>query len=137
MKFVAAFLIFATAQFAFADYSILCTRPYSKDIFKTDLRLSVSKESNGSKYLWLDTHIPYGIRPLPYLVEKLSCTDSSLTIAAKSESNGVAVTFEFIKSGNDTVQPGTISYVDIDGDAGAEIKTNCVVQAIQNFCTSL
>lgn len=137
MKFVAAFLVIATAQFAFADYATLCTRPYSKDIFKTDLRLSVSKEINGDKYLWLDTHIPYGIRPLPYKVEKLTCTDSSLTIAAKSDGNGVAVNFEFTKSGNNAVQPGTISYVDVDGNAAAQFQTNCTVQAIENFCSAL
>ncbi|MFS4459011.1 hypothetical protein [Bdellovibrio sp. HCB2-146] len=137
MKYAVAFLVFATAQFAFANHATLCTRPYSNDIFTTDLRLAVSKEVNGDKYLWIDAHIPYGIRPLPYKVEKLSCTDSTLTIAAKSESNGVAVDFKFTKSGNSSVQPGTISYVDLDGDAGAQFQMNCTVQAIENFCSAL
>ncbi|MNL17687.1 hypothetical protein D3C87_1387950 [compost metagenome] len=136
-KFVAALLVLVSAQISFANSSTLCTRPYSNDIFKTDLRLAVSKENNGSKYLWLDTHIPYGIRPLPYKIEKLACTDSSLTISAKSEGNDVAVLFTFTQVGNDAVQQGTILYTDADGNAGAEIKTNCTIQAVQDFCKSL
>lgn len=138
MTFISMILVLAASSTSFASYSTLCTIPYSNDVFKTDLRLAVSKEAGNLQYvLWMDTHIPYGIRPLPHTVKALSCKDSGLKIAAIYAEGIYSLKFQFAQKGTEAIQPGTLSYYDESGNKTGEKTMNCPADSIRRFCESL
>ncbi len=120
-------------QFPQSGRAELCRRWYSSDIFNTYLRLAVTKDT--SLALWIDTHIPYGIRPLPYEVTTLQCAKNNLRILGKSPIFRVEFKFDRNENGPD-LQNGTLSYLDDSGNPVTAVNFECSSSAIQAFCAA-
>lgn len=122
----------------------LCRLWYSNDIFKTYLRLTIDPPgalgNSSTKFvLWMDKHIPYGIRPFPYEVSKVLCdTKASLQITAEAPGGGESLEFRF-DAMNETQewQPGTLQLFDKNGKPWSSLKYECSLMTIQNFCENL
>lgn len=135
-KTAIAFLILFSGNFALATgQSKLCTRWYSYDIFQTYLRITVSLPDAYSPVsaIWVDTHIPYGIRPLPYEISTLECTAHGLHIIGSAPTNTVEFIFKGVEGGPD-IQNGTLSYLDNSGNPVNTINYECSASAVKDFC---
>ncbi|WP_374077363.1 hypothetical protein [Bdellovibrio bacteriovorus] len=122
----------------------LCRLWYSNDIFKTYLRLSIDPpgalgNSTTKFVLWMDKHIPYGIRPFPYEVSKVLCdTKTSLQITAQAPGGSESVEFRFdAMSETQEWQTGTLQLFDSMGMKRASLNYECSLMTIQNFCENL
>lgn len=119
-----------------ADSTFLCSRPYNNDIFKTDLRLTASRTEAGAvETLWMDTHIPYGIRPLPYQVTTLQCQSGRIEIATKNSGGLYHVSFAADLVGHET--QGTLTYLNEAGDFRFSQTLTCSVEALRSLCAGL
>ncbi|ASD62992.1 hypothetical protein [Bdellovibrio bacteriovorus] len=121
------FLIFGSAAAKAASHSLFCQRPYHSDIFNTDLRITVSKEPT-LQVLWIDTHIPYGIRPMPYQIQTLECRNNGVSIVA-----GDADIERHVELHVDGDQ-GKLVYLDGQGPKDPAIIYTCFPDTIRNFC---
>lgn len=137
-RIVFALLVGFSANLAFAqNQTQLCQRWSANDIFSSFLRLSVSLPgaSSSNSTLWIDTHIPYGIRPLPFDISSLECGKDSLEISATSSSENVEFYFYGSATGPET-QKGSLLYLDNAGNILDAYKYECSFAAIQNFCAA-
>lgn len=125
-----AVLAVSSAQ---AVSTVLCSRPYSNDIFKTDLRLTVSHTEAGDvEALWMDTHIPYGIRPLPFQVKALHCESGKIEIATKSSGGLYHVSFAAELESHEA--QGTLTYLDEAGNFLSSQTLTCSAEALHSLC---
>lgn len=132
MKSIAALIILVSANFASAASTVVCTMPYSVDVFKTDLRLAVSAADNLNTQgvLWMDTHIPYGIRPYPYVISEVACNDNEVSVKG-AYSNLHTVVF------NSTVgsDKGTLTYYSKEGVKSSTLTLNCSAETVAALCS--
>lgn len=136
MKKIILFLtIISLNSMAYAEKHDLCRRWYSHDIFQTYLRLYVdTKES----LIFMDRHIPYGIRPFGYQISKLSCTKdkTSLMISSKTDF-GDEFIFNFHQVGDSPTQSGTVTYMDQGGLPASSQAWECSLEAVKSLCLEL
>lgn len=114
----------------------LCRRWYTSDIFTGYLYLSATPPQTGQKnpILWMDTHIPYGIRPLGYEIKDIECSSDSARILADSNGAMSDVEFKFQKTSQSESQPGHLFYLDKQGHEVTQVDLECSVTAIEKFC---
>lgn len=134
-KLILIFLILALNSVSQAEKIDLCRRWYAHDIFQTYLRLYVdTKES----LIFMDRHIPYGIRPFGYKISKVIChgDNKNLEIYSKTDFNEPFL-FSFQSKSDSPTQIGTLTYYD-QGGAPAHVQDwECTQEAVKKYCLEL
>lgn len=134
-KLILFLTILSLNSFAQAERYDLCRRWYSHDIFQTYLRLFVdTKES----LIFMDRHIPYGIRPFGYKISKASCDKlkTELQIFSKTDFNEEFL-FSFRSDGDSPTQSGTVTYLDAGGSPVNSQDWECSLAAAKRLCLEL
>lgn len=138
MRLIIALLTLMAASSAFsAERSELCRRWYSYDIFQGYLRLAVTPPQvpETPSVMWIDMHIPYGIRPMPFLIKKIECGAGSIRIDAHFDGELPDARLEFVSDGSSTdLQKGRLTYISKSGEDLNTLIEECSVSAIQKFC---
>lgn len=132
MKSIVALIVLISANFASAASTVVCTMPYSVDIFQNDLRLAVSPadQLNTKGVLWMDTHIPYGIRPYPYVISEVACNGKEVSV--KGEYAALHSVVFNSKLGSDK---GTLTYLTKEGIEATTLNLNCSAEAVAALCS--
>lgn len=136
MKKIILFLtLISLNSIAQAERYDLCRRWYSYDIFQTYLHLYVdTKES----LIFMDRHIPYGIRPFGYKITKAGCDMNKIDLQIFSKTDfGEEFLFSFQSQSDSPIQSGTVTYLDQGGLPVSSQEWECSLAAIQSLCLEL
>lgn len=128
-------LLLSSLALAEQDQNI-CRRWLFHETFKGYLYMSVTAPQTNQKnpILWMDTLIPYGIRPLGYEISEIDCSTEATRIRANSNTMS-DVEFRFQKSSQEATQIGRLIYLDKQGHNVGQADLECSVAAIQKFCS--
>ncbi|AFY02446.1 hypothetical protein [Bdellovibrio bacteriovorus] len=122
------FMVICSSVVQAAPHTLFCQRPYHHDIFNTNLRITVTQEPT-MKVLWIDTHIPYGIRPMPYPIQTLECRDNGVSIVAGDSDIKRHIELHVEDD------RGKLVYLDGQGPKDPAISYTCFPDTIRTFCT--
>lgn len=137
MKIAIAMLsVLLSAQMTWAVERIqVCRSWYESEVYTGYLSLSVSEPQvpNTPKILWRDTHIPYGIRPMPYEIADMTCENNGIKIFATGPTYDALFVFQAQANGPE-FQPGKLNYIGKDGKAYPAQSLECSPEAMQRVC---
>lgn len=143
MKTIFFVLIFFTLTPSVQASTFLCRQWYKSNLGETYLHMTIERPDSsrgpGGYVLWMDRHIPYGIRPFPYRVTELSCTKGeSLMMTAITVGGIEPIEFEYTAQKTEAEwQPGILKYFNNQGVIIGKVTLECSNHNIQNFCRSL
>ncbi|AZZ36713.1 hypothetical protein CIK05_07890 [Bdellovibrio sp. qaytius] len=133
MKNIVFVLILTTfTSLVHAGQINLCRRWYSYDIFQTYLRLNVDPKAS---LIIMDRHIPYGIRPMGYKINKAVCDETKTSVKIYSTTElGENFLFSFHAENDSPSQSGYVTYFDQTGDPTYTQEWECFLDQVKELC---